>query len=76
MLKLVSKKSNLYARKINANAFLIKKDKDTNNNYKIQQLLNRHITLQKRDIRKKKFNILLSKKIKILLTIYNIIKQI
>ncbi len=35
MLKFVLKKSDLYARKIDANAFLIKKDEDTNNNYKI-----------------------------------------
>ncbi len=54
MLKFVSKKSNLYAREIDTNAFLIKKDKDTNNNYKIEQLLNRRITLRERDIYKKK----------------------
>jgi len=54
ILKLVSKKSNLYAREIDANAFSIKKDKKTNNNYKIQRLLNRRVMLQKRDFCRKK----------------------
>ena len=35
MLKFVSKKSNLYVKKIDANTSLIKKDENTNNNYKI-----------------------------------------
>jgi len=35
ILKLVLKKSNLYAREIDTSASLVKKDKEINNNYKI-----------------------------------------
>jgi len=35
MLKLVSKKSDSYAREIDTNAFLMKKNDNTNNDYKI-----------------------------------------
>jgi len=35
IVELASKKSDLYAKEIDANASLIKKDEKTNNNYKL-----------------------------------------